>query len=220
MEFITTIIDLFLHLDKHLAEVIGQYGLWTYVILCLIIFCETGLVVTPFLPGDSLLFAAGTFAALGSLDPAILCVSLTICAILGDAVNYKIGRYCGPKVLTGKSRFLKREYIERTEKFYLKYGGKTIIFARFVPIIRTFAPFLAGVGKMPYSRFGLFNIVGAILWIGLFVMGGYFFGNIEIVRKNFTLVILAIIVISVLPAVVETLRARKEARNEPERQLA
>jgi membrane-associated protein len=204
-------IDLFLHLDVHLSTVIQNYGLWTYAILFCIIFCETGLVVTPILPGDSLLFAAGALAAKGDFNPSLLVPLLGIAAVLGDALNYSIGRFLGPKVLQGNSKILKREYLEQTQKFYEKYGGKTIVFARFVPIVRTFAPFMAGVGKMKYSQFALYNVVGGILWIVLFVMAGLFFGNIPAVKHNFTLVILAIIVVSVMPAVIETMKARCKA---------
>ncbi len=203
--------DLFMHLDTHLNQVILDYGTGTYLILFLIIFCETGLVVTPILPGDSLLFAAGTFAALGSFDLPLLIVLLCVAAVLGDALNYSIGRRLGPKVLTSDSKIFKKEYMDKTQKFYEKYGGKTIIFARFVPIVRTFAPFLAGVGKMSYARFAMFNIVGGVVWILMFVLAGYFFGNIPMVRKNFTLVIMMIIFISVLPAAIEAYKARKPA---------
>lgn len=212
-ELFARFLDLMLHLDVHLSSTITEYGIWTYLILFIIVFCETGLVVTPFLPGDSLLFAAGAFAGKGSLELTILIPLLCIAGILGDALNYAIGRYLGPKILKGERWFLKREYLTKTQAFYERYGGKTIVIARFVPIIRTFAPFLAGVGKMNYSRFGLFNVSGAILWVVLFCAAGYWFGNIPVVRKNFTLVILAIIVVSVLPAVIEALRARK-ASNE------
>ena len=214
METLTYFVDLFLHLDVHLDAVIQQYGVWTYLILFAIIFCETGLVVTPILPGDSLLFAAGTFAARGSLNVVWLMALLIVAAILGDALNYSIGRWFGPRMLRRKNRFLKPQYLDRTQRFYERYGGKTIIFARFVPIIRTFAPFLAGVGQMNYSRFAMFNVVGALLWIVLFVLGGYYFGNIPIVKENFTLVILAVIVLSILPAVLEAWRARRETRQE------
>ena len=209
MDLLPRIIDLFLHLDQHLGQLISQYGTWTHLILFLIIFCETGLVVTPFLPGDSLLFAAGTFAALGALDLWVLVVLLIIAAIIGDTVNYWIGAYIGPRAFRGDIRFLRKEYLDRTHAFYEKHGGKTIILARFVPIIRTFAPFVAGVGAMSYPKFLTYNVVGAVLWVGLFVLGGYFFGNISVVRENFTLVILAIIAISVLPIVIEALRARR-----------
>lgn len=210
MELLHSFINLFLHLDVHLSEVISQYGTGTYIILFLIVFCETGLVVTPFLPGDSLLFAAGTFATLGSLDITNLILLLLVAAILGDALNYKVGKYLGPKMLSGKSRFLKKEYLEKTEKFYEKYGNKTIVFARFVPIVRTFAPFLAGVGRMSYPKFFTYNALGAALWVVSFTLAGYFFGNIPAVKKNFTLVIMAIIFLSILPAIIETYRARKE----------
>jgi membrane-associated protein len=209
MDLLPRIIDLFLHLDQHLGQLISQYGTWTHLILFLIVFCETGLVITPFLPGDSLLFAAGTFAALGALDLWLVVLLLIIAAIVGDTVNYWFGAYIGPRAFRGDVRFLRKEYLDRTHAFYEKHGGKTIILARFVPIIRTFAPFVAGVGAMSYPKFLTYNVVGAVLWVGLFVLGGYFFGNIPVVRKNFTLVILAIIAISVLPIAVEALRARR-----------
>jgi len=209
MDLLPRIMDLFLHLDQHLGQLISQYGTWTHLILFLIVFCETGLVVTPFLPGDSLLFAAGTFAALGALDLWMVVLLLILAAIAGDTVNYWIGAYIGPRAFRGDIRFLRKEYLDRTHAFYEKHGGKTIILARFVPIIRTFAPFVAGVGAMSYPRFITYNVVGAVLWVGLFVLGGYFFGNISVVRENFTLVILAIIAISVLPIVIEALRARR-----------
>jgi membrane-associated protein len=209
MDLLHNIVDLFLHLDQHLGELISQYGTWTHLILFLIVFCETGLVITPFLPGDSLLFAAGTFAAIGALDLWLMVVLLTIAAILGDTVNYWIGAYIGPRAFRGDIRFLRKEYLDRTHAFYEKHGGKTIILARFLPILRTFAPFVAGVGAMSYPKFITYNVVGAVLWVGLFVLGGYFFGNITIVRENFTLVILAIIAISVMPIAVEALRARR-----------
>lgn len=209
MDLLPRLIDLFLHLDHHLGQLISQYGTWTHLILFLIVFCETGLVVTPFLPGDSLLFAAGTFAALGALDLWLLVLLLIIAAIAGDTVNYWIGAYIGPRAFRGDIRFLRKEYLDRTHAFYEKHGGKTIIMARFVPIIRTFAPFVAGVGAMSYPKFIVYNVVGAVLWVGLFVLGGYFFGTISVVRENFTLVILVIIAISVLPIVIEALRARR-----------
>lgn len=212
MELLKNFIDLFLHLDKHLSELIAAYGTWTYAILFLIVFCETGLVVTPFLPGDSLLFAAGTFAALGAMDPWILFGLLTVAAILGDTVNYWIGKRIGPAAFSGRFRLLNQNHLRKTEAFYEKHGGKTIIMARFVPIVRTFAPFVAGVGTMEYGRFLMFNVVGAVLWVGLFVFGGYLFGNIPVVRENFTLVILAIIALSVLPILFEWLKSRREGR--------
>jgi membrane-associated protein len=212
MDLLKNFIDLFLHLDKHLSELIATYGTWTYAILFLIVFCETGLVVTPFLPGDSLLFAAGTFAAQGVMNPFILFGLLTVAAILGDTVNYWIGKRIGPGAFSGRLRFLNQQHLRKTEAFYEKHGGKTIIMARFVPIVRTFAPFVAGVGTMEYGRFLMFNVVGAVLWVGLFVFGGYLFGNIPVVRENFTLVILAIIVLSVLPILIEWLKSRREGR--------
>jgi membrane-associated protein len=211
MDLLRTALDFFLHLDTHLAEIIARYGVWTNLILFLIVFAETGLVVTPFLPGDSLLFAAGTFAALGSLDPGLLVLLLSAAAILGDTVNYWVGAYVGPRAFTGEIRWLRKEYLDRTHAFYEKHGGKTIILARFIPIIRTFAPFVAGVGAMTYSRFLVYNIVGGIVWVTLFVLAGYFFGNLPAVRQNFTYVILAIIALSVLPIVFEYLKARRRA---------
>lgn len=209
MDFITFIIDLVLHLDKHLNALIIDMGMWTYAILFIAIFIETGLVVTPFLPGDSLIFAAGALAALGSLNVWVLFILLAIAAILGDTANYWIGHYIGPKVFSGNSRWLKKEYLERTQAFYEKHGGKTIFLARFIPIIRTFAPFVAGVGRMRYGYFVSYNVFGGIVWTGLFSFMGYFFGNVPFIKQNFSLVIIAIIVISVLPAVFEYLRSRK-----------
>ena len=212
MDLLLTFIDFFVHLDEHLSVIIQSYGLWTYAILFLIIFAETGLVITPFLPGDSLIFAAGTFAGLGDLDPWILFGLLTTAGIIGDSVNYAIGNAIGPRVFREDVRFLKREYLDRTHEFYEKHGGKTIILARFIPIIRTFAPFVAGVGAMTYRRFVLFNVVGAILWVGIFTFLGYFFGNMPAVEENFTLVILGIIFVSVLPPIIEVLRERRKSR--------
>jgi membrane-associated protein len=209
MDLLRSVIDLFLHLDQHLSRVIADYGVWTHLILFVIVFAETGLVVTPFLPGDSLLFAAGTFAALGSLDLWLVVVLLVAAAILGDTVNYWVGAWVGPRAFSGNIRFLRKDYLDRTHAFYEKHGGKTVILARFVPIIRTFAPFVAGVGAMSYPKFITYNVVGAVLWVGLFVPAGYFFGNIPAVRKNFTLVILAIIALSVLPFAFEAIRARR-----------
>jgi membrane-associated protein len=214
MELINTLIDLFLHLDKHLSQVIQDYGPLTYLLLFLIIFMETGLVVTPFLPGDSLLFAAGTFAspALGSsLNIWWLYLLLFGAAVIGDTVNYWIGHYLGERAFSQEHRFLKREYLERTHAFYERHGGKTIILARFVPIIRTFAPFVAGVGEMSYLRFISYNIVGGFLWVTLFTWGGYFFGNLPLVKNNFSLVVISIVLISVMPAVIEVLKERSRA---------
>lgn len=211
MEFVSDVIQIFLHLDKHLSEIIQNYGLWTYLLLFLIIFCETGLVITPFLPGDSLLFAAGTFAAKGDLNVALLFILLSAAAIAGDAANYFIGYNIGPGLYEKKRyRFIKKEYLDRTHRFYEKYGKMTIILARFVPIVRTFAPFLAGVGSMTYFQFATYNVVGGICWVGLFVFAGYFFGNIPIVKNNFSLVIITIIIISVMPMVIEYIRHRRE----------
>jgi membrane-associated protein len=206
------ILDIVLHMDQHLGAVIQSFGAWTYAILFIIIFCETGLVITPFLPGDSLLFATGAFAALGMLELGWLMLTLAVAAILGDTVNYWIGHQIGPRAF-GKegSRYLNRKHLDRTHEFYEKYGGKTIILARFVPIIRTFAPFVAGIGSMTYARFVAYNIIGGMAWVAILALAGYFFGNIPVIRRNFTLVILAIIVISVLPAVFEFLRQRKSS---------
>jgi membrane-associated protein len=206
MEWMTQVVNLFLHLDDHLIAVFAKYGVWTYAILFLIIFLETGIVVTPFLPGDSLLFAAGALSASGGLDPVILFVLLSAAAIIGDTVNYAIGRATGPRVFREDVRWLKREYLERTHRFYEKHGGKTIILARFVPIVRTFAPFVAGVGTMSYPKFVTYNIVGGILWNAIFIFGGYFFGNLPVVKENFTFVILGIIAVSVAPFAIEAAR--------------
>lgn len=207
VEFIKMIFDFIIHIDMHLSELIRNYGTWTYLILFLIIFCETGLVVAPLLPGDSLLFAAGTFAARGDFNVFWLFVMLSVAAILGDTVNYWIGKIVGPKVFHNENvRFLNRKYLDRTHEFYEKYGGKTIIIARFVPIIRTFAPFVAGIGSMTYMKFISYNVIGGILWIGAFAYAGYFFGNIPMVKRNFTLVIFAIIILSVMPGVIEFLK--------------
>lgn len=213
MELIAQTIDLFLHLDRHLNEIIQAYGVWTYAILVLIIFCETGLVVTPLLPGDSLLFAAGALAALGSLNVWWLFLLLSLAAILGDTVNYWVGYVLGPKVFhQAEARFFKQEYLDRTHQFYEKHGGKTIIIARFIPIIRTFAPFVAGIGRMTYWRFITYNVVGGITWIAIFLFGGYHFGNLPVVKRNFTLVILAIIILSILPGATEYWRQRQQSR--------
>jgi len=210
---IATLLDYVLHLDTHLHVIIQDYGVWTYLILFAIIFCETGLVVTPFLPGDSLLFAIGTFAALGSLDLGMTLVLLSLAAILGDALNYAIGYRLGPRVFSREGvRFLNRDYLDRTHRFYERYGAKTIVIARFVPIIRTFAPFVAGIGRMSYARFALYNVAGGIGWILSLTVAGYLFGNIPLVRKNFSLVIFAIIIVSVLPGLIEVLRQRRRAR--------
>jgi membrane-associated protein len=208
------IVNIILHVDEYLNTIIQNYGTATYAILFFIIFMETGFVVTPFLPGDSLLFAAGTFAALGSFNPITLFLVLFIAAILGDTVNYWIGDKLGPKVFERKSRFFKKEHLIKTQRFYEKHGGKTIIIARFMPIIRTFAPFVAGVGTMHYPRFLLFNVVGGFLWTSLFIFGGYYFGNIPAVKNNFETVIFAIIIISVLPMFIEIIRSKRRKKIE------
>ena len=212
MEAVRYLIDFILHLDRHLAALIQDYGLWTYLILFLIIFCETGLVVTPILPGDSLLFAVGTFAASGALDLGVILLLLSAAAIAGDTVNYAIGARVGPRIFHQEGvRFLNREYLDRTHRFYEQHGAKTIVIARFVPIIRTFAPFVAGLGWMSYARFITYNVVGGVGWIVCLVLGGYAFGNIPVVRQNFSLVIVAIIVLSLLPGLIEVLRQRRRA---------
>ena len=213
MDIFTLLFDFLLHLDQYIGFLIQTFGLWTYVILFAVVFCETGLVVTLFLPGDSLLFAAGAFAALGSLDFALLFASLAAAAIIGDTVNYWLGHYMGPKVFRKKNvRFMNREYLERAHEFYDKHGGKTIVLARFIPIIRTFAPFVAGIGAMNYRRFIIYNVAGALLWVAIFLTGGYMFGNIPVVRDNFALVMIAIIALSFAPPVLELLRRRLKAK--------
>jgi membrane-associated protein len=216
MDLITFLIDLFLHLDTHLSEIISRYGTWTYALLFFVIFMETGFVVTPFLPGDSLLFAAGTFAALEALDVFWLVGLLSVAAILGDTANYWIGHAIGQRAYTGEIKWIKKRYIEQTHAFFEKHGGKTIFLARFVPIIRTFAPFVAGVGRMSYGYFISYNVFGGLVWVPLFTFAGYFFGNIPFIKHNFSLVILAIIVISVIPAVVEAWKARKGEELKPQ----
>ncbi len=212
MELIGQFINIFMHLDKYLSLVIQDYGVLTYLILFLIIYCETGLVVTPFLPGDSLLFAAGAFAALGALNIAWLFGLLVLAAMMGNTTNYWIGYFVGPKVFQRENvRFLNRKHLERTHRFYEKYGGKTIIIARFVPIVRTFAPFVAGIGRMTYLRFIRYDIIGGTAWVGVCTFAGYFFGNIPIVKQNFSLAILAIIFISIMPGIIEILRHRLRA---------
>ena len=204
-----SLIDFILHIDQHLIELTQTYGLWIYAILFLIVFCETGLVVTPFLPGDSLLFAAGAVAALGGMNVHIAAALLLAAAVIGDAVNFAIGKYFGEKLFAKPdSRVFKREYLDKTHAFYEKYGGKTIILARFVPIVRTFAPFVAGMGNMHYGRFIRYNIIGALMWVGLLTYAGYFFGELPVVKNNFGLVVIGIIVVSVLPMVVEIAKAK------------
>ena len=209
MEYLTQFIELFLHLDKSLSTVIQSYGSTTYIILFVVILCETGLVVLPFLPGDSLLFAAGAFAAKGDMDITLLFLTLCIAAISGDSINYEVGRLIGPKIARReKSRFVNKEHIAKTHQFYEKYGAKTIIIARFIPIIRTFAPFVAGLGAMSYKKFLHYNLIGGIAWVAICLFAGYLFGNIPLVKQNFTMVIFAIIIVSILPAVIEYIRHR------------
>jgi membrane-associated protein len=210
MEILKNIINFFLHIDKNLAVVIGQFGSWSYVLLFFVIFMETGLVVTPFLPGDSLLFAAGALtASLGVFDIKLLWVLMLLAAFLGDTANYWIGHFIGPKAFNSKSRFLKKEYLDKAQAFYDKYGGKAIVLARFVPIVRTFAPFVAGIGKMHYGKFLSYNAVGGFMWVSLMLFAGYFFGNIEFVKTNFHYVVVMIIAISLVPIMVEIIRARQ-----------
>jgi membrane-associated protein len=208
MAAIQFLIDLFLHLDVHLNAITTQYGVWTYALLFLVIFVETGLVVTPFLPGDSLIFAAAAIASLGSLNVVLLFVLLAAAAVLGDTVNYWIGHYLGARAYN--IRWIKKEYLDRTHAFFEKHGGKTIFLARFVPIIRTFAPFVAGIGHMSYGYFISYNVFGGIAWVGLFTAAGYLFGNIPFIRDHFSLVVIGIVVVSILPMIVEAIRARRE----------
>ena len=210
MEIVSWLIDFVLHLDEHLRTLVQTYGVWAYAILFIIIFLETGVVVTPFLPGDSLLFVAGTIAAVGELNVHALATLLIAAAILGDSLNYSIGRYLGPKVFHYEdSRFFKRAYLDYTRAFFERHGGKTIIIARFVPIVRTYAPFVAGIGALAYRRFLLFNVVGAVLWVVLLTYAGYFFGNLPIVRDNLTAAIMVIIVLSIMPGIIEYWRHRR-----------
>ena len=208
MDAILSLVDFILHVDVHLAEIVREHGAWTYAVLTAIIFCETGLVVTPFLPGDSLLFATGALAATTVLDVWLLFALLTVAAIAGDAVNYWTGSYFGTKLFDGRIPYLKQEHLDRTHDFYEKYGGKAIVIARFVPIVRTVAPFVAGCGRMTYTRFAFYNVIGALLWIGSMLFGGYLFGNIPIIKENFGLVVIAIIVASLVPLVLQFVRPR------------
>lgn len=213
MEFVKGLLDFVLHLDKHLSPIIQEYGAWTYLLLFAIVFCETGLVVTPFLPGDSLLFAAGAFAATGSLSVWVLILVLIAAAVLGDTVNYWVGHFLGHRLIHARRyRVIKPEHLARTHEFFEKYGGKTIIIARFVPIVRTFAPFVAGLGSMSYGRFMSYNVVGGALWVTLCTAAGYIFGNLPIVKDNFSVVVLMIIFISLLPMVWEVWRVRRSTR--------
>lgn len=210
MEYLATFIDIILHLDKHLAVLVQQYGIWIYAILFAIIFSETGFVVTPFLPGDSLLFVAGALAALGGMDIGLLIAVLIAAAALGNMLNYQIGRYLGPKVFNWESsRFFNRVALEKTHAYYEKHGGKTLVISRFLPLFRTFAPFVAGIGAMSYSRFTFFNLIGAIFWVGSLTLAGYFFGNLPWVQQNLTVVILGIIVVSLIPVFIGWLQHRK-----------
>lgn len=205
------VVETIFHFDRYLSVLVQNYGNWVYLFLFLIIFAETGLVITPFLPGDSLIFAVGTFAARGIFDPWWIFFILTSAAIVGDTVNYAIGKFLGVEIIRyGHGRFLKQEHIEKTHRFFEKYGGKTIILARFVPIVRTFAPFVAGIGSMTYPKFLLYNVVGGVLWVSVFLFSGYFFGNVPIVKENFTIAIMVIIALSVLPIIIEFWKARRE----------
>ncbi len=210
-------VDFVLHMDQHLDAIVRSMGMWSYALLFVVVFIETGVVVMPFLPGDSLLFAAGSIAALGSFKIVWLWALMALAAILGDTANYWIGHFVGPRVFRENVRWLKREYLERTQKFYEKHGGKTIFLARFIPIIRTFAPFVAGIGRMRYGYFITYNVVGGLTWTALFTFGGYFFGNLPFVRENFSLIVIAIIIISVIPAVVEVIKARRESAAHPKK---
>ena len=212
MEFFSFIIDFILHIDQHLTELAAQYGVWIYGILFLIIFCETGLVVMPLLPGDSLLFAAGSIAAIGEMNIHLMVVLLIIAAILGDAVNFIIGKYFGEKLFSNpNSKIFKQSHLQKTQQFYAKHGGKTIILARFIPIVRTFAPFVAGMGHMTYHHFLAYNVIGGVLWVTIFSYLGYFFGNLPIVKDNLSLVLIAIIVLSILPGIIEIIRHKRAA---------
>ena len=212
MEFFSFIIDFILHIDQHLTELAAQYGVWIYGILFLIIFCETGLVVMPLLPGDSLLFAAGSIAAIGKMNIHLMVVLLIIAAILGDAVNFMVGKYFGEKLFSNpNSKIFKQSHLQKTQQFYAKHGGKTIILARFIPIVRTFAPFVAGMGHMSYHHFLAYNVIGGVLWVTIFSYLGYFFGNMDIVKDNLSLVLVAIIVLSILPAIIEIIRHKRSA---------
>lgn len=214
MELIQQLIDFILHIDKHLIEIVQDYRTWTYLILFLIIFAETGFVVTPFLPGDSLLFAAGAIIAKpeSGLNIFLMCILLIIAAIIGDLVNYHIGNFVGHKAFSGKYKLLKKEYLDKTQEFYEKHGGKTIIYARFIPIIRTFAPFVAGIGTMSYLKFATYNVTGAILWVVSFLFIGYFFGGLPVIKDNFTYVIFGIIILSILPPIIELMRGKRQVK--------
>ncbi|OBU85284.1 DedA family protein [Chromobacterium subtsugae] len=211
MEVLTFLIDFILHIDTHLAQLVADYGPWIYAILFLIIFCETGLVVTPFLPGDSLLFVAGALAAMGKMDVHALTATLIVAGVLGNTANYTIGRYLGKALLQRYPRLIKQDYLDKTHAFFARHGGKTIIFTRFAPILRTFAPFVAGIGAMGYRQFTIYNVAGAVIWVASFVYAGYFFGNLPFVRKNLELLVLGIIFVSFLPAIIEFARHKRAA---------
>ncbi len=214
MDLISQLIDFIIHIDVHLEMIITNYGTWTYGILFAIVFAETGFVVTPFLPGDSLIFAASAFAAKGWLNPWVVFLTMASAGIIGDGINYAIGHYIGPRVFTEDVRFLKREYLDKAHDFFEKYGGKAVILARFMPIVRTFVPFVAGAGSMTYSKFAVYNVIGAVAWVGTFTILGYFFGNIPAVEENFTIVIFAIIILSVLPPIIEVFKERRKSNQE------
>ena len=214
IDLIMQLVDFIIHIDVHLGEIITSYGTWTYGILFGIIFAETGFVVTPFLPGDSLIFAASAFAAKGWLNPWLIFIIVSTAGIIGDGVNYSIGHYIGPRVFTEDVRFLKREYLDKAHDFFEKHGGKAVILARFMPIVRTFVPFVAGAGSMTYSKFVVYNVIGAVSWVGLFTMLGYFFGTIPAVEEHFSIVVFAIIILSVLPPIFEVIKEKRSAKAE------
>lgn len=220
IDIVLFLVDFIIHIDEHLAEIISNYGTWTYGILFTIVFIETGLVIMPFLPGDSLIFAAAAFAAKGVLNPWLIFILLSAAGVIGDAVNYSIGHFIGPRVFTDDIRFLKREHLDKAHAFFDKYGGKAVILGRFMPFIRTFVPFVAGAGAMHYPRFFVYNVIGAVSWVGLFTTLGYFFGNIPAVEKNFTYVIFAIIIISVLPPIFEVIKERRESKQKSLKETA
>jgi membrane-associated protein len=212
MDMILQLIDFIIHIDVHLAQIIADYNTWTYAILFGIVFAETGFVITPFLPGDSLIFAASTFAARGALNPWLIFLTITVAGIIGDGINYSVGHYIGPRVFNEDVRFLKREYLDKAHDFFEKHGGKAVILARFMPIVRTFVPFVAGAGSMSYPKFALYNVIGAVSWVGLFTTLGYFFGNIPAVKENFSFVIIVIIILSFMPPVIEAIKERNKAK--------
>ena len=212
MDMILQLIDFIIHIDVHLAQIIADYNTWTYAILFGIVFAETGFVITPFLPGDSLIFAASTFAARGALNPWLIFFTISAAGIIGDGINYSIGHYIGPRVFNEDVRFLKREYLDKAHDFFEKHGGKAVILARFMPIVRTFVPFVAGAGSMSYPKFALYNVIGALSWVGLFTTLGYFFGNIPAVKENFSFVIIVIIILSFMPPVIEAIKERNKAK--------